>query len=98
MRSSSILAMASSAMLAKASPLGLSLPPLPHIPGVTEALGNIVPPLPILQFPSAPYDSPPFKGSDIEPKKIGYFWTGSGDKNYKGKHLIISAFTSRNIH
>ncbi|KAI9802095.1 MAG: hypothetical protein M1833_002016 [Piccolia ochrophora] len=62
----------------------LSLPPLiPLIPGVTEPLTNNTPPLPILQIPSPPLSSPPFEGSDIKPKKIGYFWTGAGDKKHK---------------
>ncbi|PLN79943.1 hypothetical protein BDW42DRAFT_201407 [Aspergillus taichungensis] len=62
----------------------LSLPPLiPSIPGVTEVLNNVVPPLPILQVPTPAEDSPPFTPSDIKPKKIGYFWTGAGDKRHK---------------
>ncbi|KAK2763263.1 hypothetical protein FQN54_009899 [Arachnomyces sp. PD_36] len=80
----SSLVMASCAMVAQASPLGISLPPLiPAIPGVTEPLYDLVPPLPILQAPLPPVDSPPFEGSDIQPKKIGYFWTGAGDKKHK---------------
>lgn len=63
----------------------LSLPPLiPSIPGVTDVLTNIAPPLPILQIPTPPLESPPFTPSDIKPKKIGYFWTGSADKKHKG--------------
>ncbi|RMZ81413.1 hypothetical protein DV738_g2196, partial [Chaetothyriales sp. CBS 135597] len=60
----------------------LSLPPLiPSIPGVTEPLiEGISLPLPVLQLPTAPLLSPAFNGSDIKPKKIGYFWTGAGDK------------------
>lgn len=85
MRSSTLL-MASGALLAQGSPLGLSLPPLiPDIEGVTVPLYNIVPPLPVLQAPLPPVDSPPFTGSEIKPKKIGYFWTGAGDKMHKGK-------------
>ncbi|KAE8317116.1 hypothetical protein BDV41DRAFT_584642 [Aspergillus transmontanensis] len=62
----------------------LSLPPLiPLIPGVTEPLTENAPPLPILQVPTPPLESPPFTPSDIKPKKIGYFWTGSGDKFHK---------------
>ncbi|KAK1138540.1 hypothetical protein N8T08_002426 [Aspergillus melleus] len=62
----------------------LSLPPLiPSIPGVTEPLNNLSPPLPILQVPTPALDSPPFTPSEIKPKKIGYFWTGSGDKEHK---------------
>ena len=64
----------------------LSLPPLiPSIPGVTEPLTENAPPLPILQVPTPPLESPPFTASNIKPKKIGYFWTGSGDKQHKGK-------------
>uniref|UniRef100_A0A0D2XXQ2 Methanethiol oxidase n=1 Tax=Fusarium oxysporum (strain Fo5176) TaxID=660025 RepID=A0A0D2XXQ2_FUSOF len=62
---------------------GLSLPPLiPKIPGVTEPLADNAPPLPILQLPTPPLDSPPFKVSNIKPKKIGYFWTGAGDNKH----------------
>lgn len=64
----------------------LSLPPLiPSIPGVTEPLASNAPPLPILQVPTPPIDSPPFTPSNIQPKKIGYFWTGAGDNEHKGK-------------
>lgn len=66
----------------------LSLPPLiPLIPGVTEPLTENAPPLPILQVPTPPLESPPFTPSDIKPKKIGYFWTGSGDKFHKGMYM-----------
>lgn len=66
----------------------LSLPPLiPLIPGVTEPLTENAPPLPILQVPTPPLESPPFTPSDIKPKKIGYFWTGSGDKFHKGAYM-----------
>lgn len=59
---------------------GLSLPPLiPSIPGVTEPLASNAPPLPVLQLPTPPLESPPFTPNDIKPKKIGYFWTGAGD-------------------
>jgi hypothetical protein len=63
----------------------LSLPPLiPAIPGVTEPLATNAPPLPILQVPTPPLDSPPFTSNQqIKPKKIGYFWTGAGDNNHK---------------
>lgn len=62
----------------------LSLPPLiPSIPGVTEPLSSNAPPLPILQIPTPPLESPPWEGSNIKPKKIGYFWTGAGDKQHK---------------
>lgn len=63
--------------------LGVSLPPLiPKIPGVTEPLADNAPPLPILQLPTPPLDSLPFKTSNIKPKKIGYFWTGAGDNKH----------------
>ena len=66
--------------------LGISLPPLiPSIPGVTELLNQLAPPLPILQVPTPALDSPPFTPSNIRPKKIGYFWTGAGDKQHKGE-------------
>ncbi|KAK9416094.1 hypothetical protein SUNI508_09867 [Seiridium unicorne] len=59
---------------------GLSLPPLiPSIPGVTEPLASNAPPLPVLQLPTPPLESPPFTPSNLKPKKIGYFWTGAGD-------------------
>ncbi|KAM0715628.1 hypothetical protein Q7P37_009126 [Cladosporium fusiforme] len=62
----------------------LSLPPLiPSIPGVTEPLSSNAPPLPILQVPTPPLESPPWEGSEIKPKKIGYFWTGAGDNQHK---------------
>ncbi|ODM20032.1 hypothetical protein SI65_05018 [Aspergillus cristatus] len=77
---SSLVPLASLAMLGEC----LSLPPLiPSIPGVTDVLTENAPPLPILQVPTPPLESPPFTPSDIKPKKIGYFWTGSGDKQHK---------------
>lgn len=60
-----------------------SLPPLiPSIPGVTELLNDVAPPLPILQIPTPALPSPPWNGSNIKPKKIGYFWTGAGDNKH----------------
>lgn len=68
----------------KRDPLGLSLPPLiPSIPGVTEPLSSNIPPLPILQVPTPPLESSPFPVSNIQPKKIGHFWTGAGDNHHK---------------
>lgn len=62
----------------------LSLPPLiPSIPGVTEPLVSLVPPLPVLQVPTPPLESEPFETVDVRPKKIGYFWTGAGDNHHK---------------
>ncbi|KAK4240546.1 hypothetical protein C8A03DRAFT_31364 [Achaetomium macrosporum] len=75
----------------KRIPLDISLPPLiPAIPGVTEPLASNAPPLPILQLPTPPLDSPPFTASDIKPKKIGYFWTGSGDNLHKDFLATVS--------
>ena len=77
----------------------LSLPPLiPSIPGVTEPLTTNAPPLPILQVPTPPLESPPFTPSEIKPKKIGYFWTGAGDKFHKGRpalNLVLFATGSQ---
>ncbi|PIA98129.1 hypothetical protein CB0940_06137 [Cercospora beticola] len=61
----------------------ISLPPLiPAIPGVTEPISENAPPRPILQLPTPPLPSPPWEGSNIKPKKIGYFWTGAGDNKH----------------
>ena len=75
----------------KRSPLGISLPPLiPAIPGVTEPLASNAPPLPILQVPTPPLDSPSFPVKNIKPKKIGYFWTGAGDNQHKDFLATVS--------
>jgi hypothetical protein len=85
--SKSLLALAL-ALTALASPVPepepqLSLPPLiPSIPIITDPIVSNAPPLPILQLPTPPLASPPFQGSDIKPKKIGYFWTGAGDNQH----------------
>lgn len=55
---------------------------IPKIPGVTDILSGIDLPLPILQLPTPPLDSPPYTPSNIKPKKIGYFWTGAGDNKH----------------
>lgn len=61
----------------------ISLPPLiPAIPGVTEPLSSNAPPLPILQAPTPPLPEVPYTPSNIKPKKVGYFWTGSGDNQH----------------
>ncbi|KAL8792147.1 MAG: hypothetical protein Q9195_005243 [Heterodermia aff. obscurata] len=61
----------------------VSLPPLiPSVPGFADPLSSLTPPLPVLQVPTPPKDSPPFVGSNIKPKKIGYFWTGAGDNDH----------------
>ena len=63
----------------------ISLPPLiPSVPGFADPLSSLTPPLPVLQVPTPPKDSPPFVGSNIKPKKIGYFWTGAGDNQHAG--------------
>ncbi|KAI9671310.1 MAG: hypothetical protein M1831_004219 [Alyxoria varia] len=60
----------------------LSLPGIPTIPGVTEPLSSNAPPLPILQVPTPPLPDPGYTPSDIKPKKIGFFWTASGDNQH----------------
>lgn len=64
----------------------ISIPSIPKIPGVTtpliQPLYDLLPALPILQFPLPPLDSPSFTPSDIQPKKIGYYWVGAGDKEH----------------
>jgi hypothetical protein len=87
------LALAYGAALAVGSPVPdpdpqLSLPPLiPTIPGITDPIVSNAPPLPILQVPTPPLASGPFTGSNIRPKKIGYFWTGAGDNEHAGKKM-----------
>ena len=74
----------------------ISLPPLiPSVPGFADPLSSLTPPLPVLQVPTPPKDSPPFVGSNIKPKKIGYFWTGAGDNDHAGNQAITRA---RNFH
>jgi hypothetical protein len=70
------LALAALACTAAATPAQkrqLSLPNalIPKIPGVTDIISENAPPLPILQLPTPPLDSPPWQGSNIKPKKIG---------------------------
>ncbi|KAI1653306.1 hypothetical protein F4813DRAFT_375359 [Daldinia decipiens] len=80
----SSVALLLAAFITAPSVSALSLPPLiPTIPGVTEPLTSNAPPLPILQIPTPPLESPPFEASNIKPKKIGYFWTASGDNKHK---------------
>lgn len=75
----------------------ISLPPLIP-PGLTTPGTSI--PLPILQIPTPPLPSPPFQGSDIKPKKIGYFWTGAGDNQHAGKLLTRPSICpfAKNLH
>jgi hypothetical protein len=70
--------------IASAAPQ-ISLPPLiPSIPGVTEILNDVNIPLPVLQIPTPALDSPTHAvNTTLRPKKIGHFWTGSGDKAHK---------------
>ncbi len=85
------LALAYGAALTVGSPVPdpepqISLPPLiPSVPGVTDPIVSNAPPLPILQVPTPPLASGLFTGSNITPKKIGYFWTGAGDNEHAGK-------------
>lgn len=68
----------------------ISLPPLiPSVPGFTDPIAQNAPPLPVLQVPTPALESPPFQGSDIKPKKIGYFWTGAGDNQHKGIYIFL---------
>lgn len=64
----------------------ISIPSIPKIPGITtpliQPLYDLLPALPILQAPLPPLDSPSFTPSNIKPKKIGYYWTGAGDKEH----------------
>ncbi|KAK6542278.1 hypothetical protein TWF694_006238 [Orbilia ellipsospora] len=61
----------------------LSIPPLiPTIPGITDPLASLAPPLPILKVPTPPIASPPFTASSLKPKKLGYFWTGPFNQAY----------------
>ena len=70
----------------------ISLPPLiPSVPGFTDPLSSLVPPLPVLQVPTPAKESPPFVGSNIKPKKIGYFWTGAGDNQHAGIETVRPA-------
>ena len=63
----------------------ISLPPLiPSVPGFADPLSSLTPPLPVLQVPTPPKDSPPFVGSNIKPKKIAYYWVGAGDGDHAG--------------
>lgn len=94
----SLLAVAFSSPVAVPDPNPqVSLPPLLP-PGVIT--GNTDLPLPILQLPTPPLPSPPFQGSDIKPKKIGYFWTGAGDNQHAGKLLTRPSICpfAKNFH
>ena len=63
----------------------ISLPPvIPSVPSFTDPINSLAPPLPVLQVPTPAKDSPPFQGSDLKPKKVGYFFTGAGDKQHAG--------------
>jgi hypothetical protein len=64
---------------------------IPTIPGITDPMISNAQALPILQVPAPPLPSITFTGSNIKPKKIGYFWTGAGDNQYAGiqEHKVI---------
>jgi hypothetical protein len=66
---------------------------IPTILGITDPMISNAPALPILQVPGPALPSIPFTGSNIKPKKIGYFWTGAGDNQYAGMqdHRVIPA-------
>ncbi|OBT97007.1 hypothetical protein VE01_04917 [Pseudogymnoascus verrucosus] len=78
------LALAALASVAFANPVpDLSLPPLiPYISGISELLYQVVPPTPILQAPLPPIPAAKIPSSNLKPKKVGYFWTGSADQRY----------------
>lgn len=96
----SALALAYVAIIVSASPVPeadpdpipqISLPPLiPTIPGFTDPIGSLAPPLPVLQVPTPAKPSPPFTGSNLKPKKIGYFWTAAGDNDHAGTYACPS--------
>lgn len=79
-----VLALAAASPLAEPDPLEGIPPLIPSVPGFTDPISSLAPPLPVLQVPTPALTSPPFQGSDIKPKKIGYFWTGAGDNNHAG--------------
>lgn len=84
-------------VIAGASPFAepqFSLPPLipAGVPGFPEFISSLAPPLPVLQVPTPALPSPPFVGSDIKPKKIGYFWTAAGDNKHAG--MLFKDFRS----
>lgn len=84
----------SASPIAEAEPNPLSLPPLiPSVPGFTDPISSLAPPLPVLQVPTPALPSPPFTGSDIKPKIIGYFWTAAGDNEHAGIWPYILATT-----
>lgn len=75
-----------------------SLPPLiPEIPGFTDPISKTAPPTIVLQPPTPPLESPPFTGSDLKPKKIGYFFAGAGDNQHKGRHLFWTAMQTHRL-
>ena len=89
------LAIAYLAAHASAAPQGGGIGPLPPlpigtgVPGFPDPIDPSTPPLPVLVLPTPPLESPPFEGSDLKPKKIGYFWTGAGDKDHAGMEKIV---------
>ena len=88
----------SASPVAEAVPDPLPLPPLIRsVHGFTDPIGTLAPPLPVLQVPTPAKASPPFTGSDIKPKKIGYFWTAAGDNDHAGigpsMHLTVGYLT-----
>lgn len=62
----------------------VSIPAIPSIPGVTEPLGTAAPPGIILQPPTPPLPDPDpnYTPSEIEPKKIGFFFAAAGDNEH----------------
>lgn len=66
----------------------ISAPGAPSIPGFTDPIIKTAPPGIVLQPPTPPLPSPPFTGSDIKPKKIGYFFAGAGDNQHAGELVM----------
>lgn len=63
---------------------------IPKIGNVTDALQNILGDGIILQPPTPPVDAAPFPKSNIKPKKLAYFWTGSNDRKHRDFLAAVS--------
>ena len=62
----------------------VSLPTIPSMPGVTVPLASAAPPGIILQppTPALPDSDPNYTPSDIQAKKIGFFFASAGDNEH----------------
>lgn len=63
---------------------------VPKVGNLTDIISNNAPDGVILQLPTPPVDSTPFNKSDIQPKKLGYFWTGSEDRKHRDFLAAVS--------